>query len=296
MKNMLEKVWQRKHNYLELSNIIHIEKLVNNIIQTEELTNKENLLPRQNLPSLDDQKNDQDLSDHLVALWEPSSMASEQYRELRTRILDASQKDGKRVFLISSAISGEGKTLVATNLAISLASGVHETALLIDADLRNPNVSCMLGLEKTTKGLAEYLTDGGNLSDFITRTSIHKLNVITSGSPPQNPSELISSEYMSNLVKEVKHRYNNRYIIIDAPPLVPVTDSVVLSSLVDGIIIVVKALSTQREIVDNALAKIEAKEKILGLVINYCKGNIPYPYYKYYNKDNNNNNNKHCKT
>lgn len=269
MKKMLETVYKRMHNRVES----------NNIIQIEELAHKNKATKKRRSLLQSDQKKDENLSNNLVTLWEPYSMASEQYRELRTRILDASQKDGRKVFLVSSAISGEGKTLVAINLAISLASGLHETALLIDADLRNPNVARMLALEKDREGLAEYLTYGANLADFITKTSIHKMNVITAGMPPENPSELISSGYMSDLVKEVKYRYDNRFIIIDAPPLLPVTDSVILSSLADGIIIVVKALSTQREMVSNAIEKIERKDKILGLVINCCKGTTPYPYY-----------------
>jgi len=270
MKNMFEKVCNRKYNRVESNNIIQIEELAKNKVSK-----------KRSSPLQGDQKKDENLSNHLVTLWEPYSMTSEQYRELRTHILEASKKDGKRVFLISSAISGEGKTLVAINLAISLASGFHDTVLLIDADLRNPNVSRMLGLKKDTEGLAEYLAQGANLADFITKTSIFKLNVITSGMPPENPSELISSRYMSDLVKEVKNRYDNRFIIIDAPPLLPVSDAIVLSSLVDGVIIVVKALSTQREMVSNAIEKIEKKEKILGLVINCCKGTTNYPYYGY---------------
>ncbi|MEW5801700.1 MAG: polysaccharide biosynthesis tyrosine autokinase [bacterium] len=304
MKKMLGKVYKGRRNGGELENVIQIEELAhkdtalkrrglsfwrdrkkkknpdNHNLNNHNLDNDN--LDNDNLYNgnlINGNHNNHNLSNLLVTLWEPYSMASEQYRELRTRMLDASQRDGKRVFLISSALSGEGKTLVAINLAISLASGLHETALLIDADLRNPNVSRVLGLEKEREGLAEYLTYGANLADFITKTSIHKLNVITSGQPPENPSELISSVYMSDLIKEVKHRYDNRFIIIDAPPLLPVTDSVVLSSLVDSVIIVVKALSTQREMVSNAIDKIEKKEKILGLVVNCCKGKTPYPYY-----------------
>lgn len=215
---------------------------------------------------------------HMVALIDPDSMAAEQYRILRTHILKAARKNGSRVFLVTSAIHSEGKTLTSVNLAITLVRGIHESALLIDADIRKPNVSNMLGLKKDIKGLSEYLTSGGDLSKFIIKTSIPKLSLIPSGNPPQNPSELISSKYMSDLVKEVKYKYDNRYIIIDSPPIIPITDSIILSSLVDGVILVINASSTQREIVDEAIDKIEDKKKILGLVLNNCQ----YSFFKYY--------------
>lgn len=269
MENILKKVWSKKEKEGELPNVIQIEGLIK----------RGEALKKPGLTFLSDLKGGKNLSKQLVTLWEPYSLASEQYRKLRTHILDASRNNAQRVFLISSAICGEGKTLAAVNLAISLGSGLHETALLIDADLRNPNVSHMLGLKKDTRGLAEYLTYGGNLADCITRTSIPKLSVITSGLPPENPFELLNSKYMSDLIREVKQRYDNRYIIMDSPPLIPVTDSIALSSLVDGIIIVIKASSTQREIVSDAISKIENKEKILGLVLNGCKGFLPkYTY------------------
>jgi len=252
----------------------------NDLVQMEGSGKRDNIPKGPDLPFLSDPKNGENFNKHLASLWEPYSAASEQYRKLRTHLLDASKTDGKRVFLVSSAIRGEGKTLTAINLAISIASGLHETALLIDADLRSPNVSHTLGLKKDIKGLGEYLTCGGNLADFITRTAIPKLSIITAGLPIRNPFEMLSSKYMSDLIREVKYRYDNRYVIVDAPPLIPVTDPVALSSLVDGIIIVVRASATQREIVSDAINKIENKEKILGIVLNGCQSIMPkYSYY-----------------
>ena len=228
--------------------------------------------------------NIEDFDDHLVSLLQPDSIAAEQYRILRTHILESSKNSGGRVFLVSSAVHGEGKTITAINLALSIVKGLHETVLLIDGDLRKPAISQMLGLKKGMKGLAEYLTFGGDLADFLIKTPIPKLNVIASGLPPDNPSELIDSQYMADLVSEVKERYDNRYIIIDSPPLIPVTDSIILSSLADGIVIVVKASSTQREMVNDAIEKIENKEKVLGIVLNNCQGGIANYKYNYYYK------------
>ena len=223
-----------------------------------------------------------DFDTHLAPLWKPDSMPAEQYRILRTRILETARDKENKVFLISSAVLGEGKTLTAINLAISIVQGMHETALLIDADMRKPTMADMLGFEKDKKGLADYLTAGGDPADFITKTSIPGLSIITSGLPPENPSELINSHYMSDLIQEVKERYDNRYIIIDSPPLIPITDATILSSLADKIIIIVKASATQREIVNEALDKIKNKEKILGLVLNGYNRSAAYKYtYEY---------------
>ncbi len=224
-----------------------------------------------------------DFDNHLAPFWKPGSIPAEQYRILRTRILETARNKGSKVFLISSAVLGEGKTLTAINLAISIVQGTHETALLIDADLRKPNIADMLGFEKDQKGLAEYLTSGGDPADFITKTSIPGLSIITSGLPPENPSELLDSEYMSDLIQEVKYRYDNRYIIIDSPPLIPITDSTILSSLADGVIMVVRASTTQRKMVNEAIDKIENKEKILGLVLNAYNRSVAYKYTYTYN-------------
>jgi protein-tyrosine kinase len=224
-----------------------------------------------------------DFDNHLTPFWKPDSMLAEQYRILRTRILETARNKENKVFLISSAVHGEGKTLTAINLALSIVKGMHETVLLIDADLRNPNIADMLGFEKDKKGLADYLTFGGDPADFITKTPIPGLSIITSGLPPENPSELINSEYMSDLIQEVKYRYDNRYIIIDSPPLLPITDSTILSSLADKVIIIVKASATQRKMVNEAIDKIKNKEKILGLVLNCYNRSSAYKYtYNYH--------------
>lgn len=260
-----------------MEDVLQVDDLIKNSLATKQLVS-----PR--APQYKAKKVE-DFDEHLVSLLKPDSIAAEQYRILRTHILEASKNNGGgRVFLISSAVLGEGKTVTAINLAVSIVKGLHETVLLIDADLRKPNLSQMLGFEKDRKGLAEYLTSGGDLADFFIKTPVPKLNIIASGLPPENPSELIDSKYMSDLIKEVKERYDNRYIIIDSPPLIPVTDATILSSLVDGVVLVVKASSTQRELVNDAIDKIENKEKILGLVINECESGISHYKYNYYYK------------
>jgi capsular exopolysaccharide synthesis family protein len=233
-----------------------------------------------------DIKKIKNLDKRLIEVWKEDSLEAEQYRILRTYILKAVKNNESKIFLISSAVHCEGKTLTATNLAISIARGLDESVLLIDADLRKPNASSMLGIEKETRGLAEYLIDGGEYINYVTKTSIPKLSLIPPGSPPHNPSELIHSKHMINLIKQIKNQFDNQIVIIDAPPLIPVTDSIILSSLADAVIIVIKASETQREMVNEAIDKIGNKKKILGLILNGCEfSKARYNYYYHYLKD-----------
>lgn len=226
------------------------------------------------------------IDERLIEVWKEDSLAAEQFRILRTYILKAVKKNECKIFLISSAIHNEGKSLTATNLAISVARGLDESVLLIDADLRKPKASFMLGLPKETRGLAQYLIDGRDYINCVKKTSIPKLNLIPSGSPPQNPSELINSKHMVNLIKQLKNQSDNQIVIIDAPPLIPVSDSIILSSLSDAVIIVIKASETQREIVNEAVDKIGNKKKILGFILNGCEfSKSRYHYYYHYLKD-----------
>ncbi|MGA1842336.1 MAG: CpsD/CapB family tyrosine-protein kinase [bacterium] len=230
--------------------------------------------------------NFKNIDKRLIEVWKDDSLAAEQFRILRTYILKAVKKNECKIFLISSAVHNEGKSLTAANLAISVARGLDESVLLIDGDLRKPKVSLMLGISKETRGLAQYLIDGGDYINYVTKSYIPKLNLIPPGPSPQNPSELINSNHMVDLIKQLKNQSNNQIVIIDAPPLIPVTDSIILSSLADAIIIVIKASETQREIVNEAIEKIGNKKKILGLVLNGCEfSKSRYHYYYHYVKD-----------
>jgi exopolysaccharide/PEP-CTERM locus tyrosine autokinase len=168
--------------------------------------------------------------------------------------------------MVTSATSGEGKTFVAANLAIGIANHFHIHALLVDCDLRHPELANWFGLQNG-RGLSDYLVGDGEISDFIRRTGVEKLSILPAGSVQNNPTELIGSKKMEALVHELKTRYNDRYIIIDATPLLATTEPDVLTKLVDGIVIVVRAGVTPRETVRQAIASLE-KQKILGVVLN----------------------------
>lgn len=207
-----------------------------------------------------------DFDEKLVAYREPGSVVSEQFRKLRTQLLTLKLPNQPKTIMVTSAAEGEGKTLVSTNLATILAHDLHSYALLVDADLRNPALSRWFGLTNG-RGLSDYLTGGADIPQLLLKTKIAKLTILSSGSTRENPVELIGSKRMEALVNELKSRYSDRYIIFDSSPLLATTEPSVLTKLVDGIILVVRAGSTPRETVKQALSTIDPS-KILGVVLN----------------------------
>jgi len=210
------------------------------------------------------------LSDkRLVSLFNPGSLAAEQFRKLRTHLLRLEISELPKTIMVTSATDSEGKTFIAANLAIGIAQYFHVHALLVECDLRNPQLAKWFEL-RNGNGLSDYLVGDGNISDFLMKTEVEKLSILPGGSIQDNPTELIGSKKMEALVHELKSRYKDRYIILDTTPLLATTEPEVLAKLVDGIIIVVMAGVTPRETVKQAIAYLE-KEKILGFVLNHVQ-------------------------
>jgi len=227
------------------------------------------------------------LDENLVTLLNPQSFESEQFKILRTNLLFPVSGKSPRCIMITSALPGEGKSFVSANLAISIAQNIDEHVLLMDCDIRKPTMHSAFGFVDV-QGLSEYLSKGISLSSLLIKTDLNKLTLLPAGSPPANPAELLSSQQMSELIKEVKERYNNRYIIIDSPPPQLTAETSAIARHVDGIIFVVKYGSTPRHIVTK-LINILGKEKILGVVVNYFDArssmyNRYSKYGKYYQK------------
>jgi exopolysaccharide/PEP-CTERM locus tyrosine autokinase len=202
----------------------------------------------------------------LVSVSQPGSVAAEQFRKLRNYVLRPKGPAPLRTIMVAAAMSGEGKTFVAVNLAASIASDLHSHALLVDCDLRDPSVAQCFGF-RNGKGLSDYLRGNETLSEILRKTEVEKLSVLTAGSILENPTELIGSKKMEALVHELKSRYTDRYIIFDSTPLLATSETELLSKLVDGIIFVTRAGVTPRETVKQALSFIE-KGKLLGFVLN----------------------------
>ena len=202
----------------------------------------------------------------LVTYYDPDSVASEQFRKLRTQLLRLRLPQPPKTILVTSSRAGEGKTLISANLAAGIAHEFSAYALLVDSDLRNPSLGNWFGIANGY-GLSDYLVGRKEISDLLFKTEIERLRVLLGGTLQDNPTELIGSARMESLIKELKSRYNDRYIIFDSTPLLATSEPEVLSRLVDGILIVVRAGETPRETVKQAISSLE-KEKILGVVLN----------------------------
>jgi len=205
--------------------------------------------------------------DKLVAYYQRASMVSEQFRRLRTYITSP-RLDGTypKTILVTSTLAGEGKSMIAANLAVMIAAELQSYALLVDCDLRNPSLSQLFGLQQT-KGLSNYLAGDTRIEDILVKTPVDKLSIIPGGSLEENPVELIGSNKMKSLVQDLKSRYDDRFIIFDSSPILPTTEPSVLNKMVDGIVMVIMSGKTPRESVTQAIKSLD-KEKILGVVLN----------------------------
>jgi capsular exopolysaccharide synthesis family protein len=224
--------------------------------------------------------NEAAIDPRLVALHDPQSFEAEQFKILRTNILFPLAGKPPRSILLTSAAPGEGKTFAAANLAISIALNINRYVLLIDADLRWPQIHTRFGFPPVP-GLSNYLAENRPLSSLLLHTKVSKLTLLPAGPSPDNPSELISSERMANLLNEVSTRYPDRLIVIDAPPPAMAAETGVLARAVDGIIVVVRYGSTRREALTDLIARMGDK-KILGSIVNRVEtADTRYYGYKY---------------
>ncbi len=216
-------------------------------------------------------------------------LVSESYKTLRTNILFSTGDVGCKSFVITSALPGEGKTTNAINLAISFAQ-TEKKVILVDADLRKPKLHKYFDLESKT-GLSNVISGvyDGECKDFIQKTYIGNLDVITSGHIPPNPIELLASESMNELMKKLEETYD--FIILDTPPVNVVSDALVLSKCVTGYVMVARSNYTEHQQLRDAMSNFEiANIKPLGIILNdfsnkrsaYSKGR-KYRYKSYYN-------------
>ncbi|MGH9939851.1 MAG: polysaccharide biosynthesis tyrosine autokinase, partial [Blastocatellia bacterium] len=219
--------------------------------------------------------------DKLAPLGSLSSVV-ESYRMLRTSVLLSTAGAPPKTILVTSSQPGEGKTTTAVNTAISLAQ-LGASVLLIDADLRRPAVHKAFKIAHS-RGISNYLSSHTPLENLIIKLPIPNLSMLPCGPIPPNPAELISSDRMKDLLRILGQQFD--HILIDSPPLISVTDPVILSTMVDGSILVVQAGKSTRELVRRArreLAGVGAK--IFGVVLNNVdlkrEGYNDYDYYRH---------------
>ena len=217
----------------------------------------------------------------LVTTHGSYSRVGEAYRNLRTALLLSRAGSPPKVTLITSAMSREGKTVTAVNISVML-SQLGGSVLLIDADLRRARCHRVLAVDNHL-GLTEVLTGSRDLNEMIRSTEIENLYFLGAGSVPPNPTELLNSLKMGEVMAQLREHYE--YIVIDSAPVLPVSDSMVLSKLTDGVVLVANGSATPRQQVKSACARLEyARAKILGLVLNKVKIHSP-DYHYYYHQD-----------
>ena len=204
---------------------------------------------------------------------------AEAFHGLRTSVLLSTAKRPPATLLVTSAQQGEGKTTVAANLAASLAQ-LGDSVLLIDADLRRPSLQKFFQISRST-GLVNYLTGDCDWRSLVWQAAPIGVSVLFCGPVPPNPADLLSSEYMRSLIREAAKEY--KFVVLDSPPLLNLSDSRILATLVDGVILVVGGGTTPRELVQRAyLSAVDAGSHVIGATINFADVRNDYYYSGYH--------------
>ncbi|MCX7884257.1 MAG: CpsD/CapB family tyrosine-protein kinase [Caloramator sp.] len=216
----------------------------------------------------------------IILKEKPKSPISEAYRTLRTNIQFASFDREIKTIVVTSSVIGEGKSTTAANIAYSL-NEIGKKVLLLDCDLRRPSIHKKYNISNEA-GISDILFDGRDMSTVIYKIT-DNLYILTSGTLPPNPAEMLSSNKMREFIDSLRKIFD--YIIIDTPPVISVTDAQILSTMADGVILIVSSGEADRQAVAKAKELLlNVKAKILGVVLNkldidQSKG---YRYYYYY--------------
>ncbi len=209
----------------------------------------------------------------------PHGALAEAFHGLRTSVLLSTAKRPPATLLVTSAQQGEGKTTVVANLAASLAQ-LGDSVLLIDADLRRPSLQKFFQVSRST-GLVNYLTGDSDWRSLVWQAAPIGVSVLFCGPVPPNPADLLSSEYMRSLIREASKEY--KFVVLDSPPLLNLSDSRILATLVDGVILVVGGGTTPRELVQRAyLSAVDAGSHVIGATINFADVRNDYYYSGYH--------------
>jgi capsular exopolysaccharide synthesis family protein len=219
----------------------------------------------------------------ITELFNLESPLATEYRRLFQNLKRKGTEIELKSILVTSAVTGEGKSTISSLLAITAARKGFKT-LVIDCDLRRPAVHRLFRLERQG-GLVEVLADGQAFKSVIKKTSLENLDVVTAGKVYAHPSELFNTQAVDTLIHELKFYYD--FAIIDSPPVIPVSDPMLLSQSSDGVLLIVKAGSTAREVVKRAADILTTNQaNILGVVLNNSSNSLPYYYdYTHYHYD-----------
>ncbi|HXX19662.1 MAG TPA: polysaccharide biosynthesis tyrosine autokinase [Candidatus Acidoferrum sp.] len=217
----------------------------------------------------------------LLSYVQPKSQISEAFRALRTSLLLSQAEHPPQVILVTSALPREGKTTAAVNLAVTLAQ-LGDRTLLMDSDMRKPGIRRALNLTVgKDSGLSSYLAGVCTLDEImIPHPTINNLTALTTGPVPPSPADLLSSHRMREALAELRRRF--KFIVIDSPPIMAATDAVILSSLTDGVLLVVRSGETPKEAFTRTRdLLVGVKSRLLGVVLNAVDSSAPDYYYSY---------------
>jgi protein-tyrosine kinase len=216
--------------------------------------------------------------DNIIA--KPDSIMAEQFRKLHSLVISHYITHSLRSLLVTSCVPQEGKTNVALNLAATIARGLDDSAVLIDADLRMKDLSSRLGLQNVL-GLSEILEKTATIEGTLVGTEIEGLTVLPAGTLGPNPAELISSTRMKHLIEDLQTTLKDSYIVIDSTPIIATSEANALIQITDGVIVVIMADKTRRDLVKRELKTIPS-EKILGVVLNCAEFETSDYHHRYY--------------
>ena len=208
------------------------------------------------------------LSPLLVAAVAPHAVVAEQYRTLRTRLSTADHGHPRRVLIVTSPAKGDGKSVTAANLAITMAQEFNRRIVLVDADLRRPSLHRLLGLP-TAPGLSEVLRGEASLDDALVHLADYQLTVLPAGGRVERQTELLGSQAMRRVVDALRSRFDR--VVVDTPPALPLADVAVVSPMADGVVLVVRAGATPKPLIERAIAACD-ESRLLGLVLNGTGG------------------------
>src|SRR5690625_527447 len=215
---------------------------------------------------------------HLIAKMNPKSPITEQYRTVRTNLQFAAIDEELRSMIVTSSGPGEGKSITTANLAVVYAQQ-GKKVLLVDADLRKPTVHYTFRLDNL-RGLSNILVGEHALEEAATETDVENLDVLSCGPIPPNPSELLASKKMKQVLNDALLTYD--LVIFDTPPVLAVADAQIMANIVDGSLLVIRSKQTEYEEAMRAKESLEpAKAKLLGTVLNDREKKEANYYYYY---------------
>jgi capsular exopolysaccharide synthesis family protein len=229
------------------------------------------------------------LQNSLLSLYHKESSMGTEFRRLYSNIKSRDADQKFQSLMITSAMTGEGKSLISSLLALTVADLTKLKVALVDFDLRRPKVAYYFGL-KNIKGVVDVLTGKSTLKDVSRKTVIPNLSIIPAGQLETLPTNILDQEHISNFFQELKFYFD--LVIVDTPPIIPVSDPMLIAEYVDGVLLVVKGGATQREVVARASnLLLNARINVIGVILNDFEEVLPYFYkesyygYHYYHRD-----------